>query len=442
MSIAARLDRLPLGRFHWNLLTVVGIAWFFDSFNVTMVSLVLPVIIAEWKLTSPEAGLVGSAQIIGMLVGSVGVGFLSDRLGRKVTIELNLLTFGLAAGLSAIINNYAAFTILRFVAGLGLGGLPPVMFTLMSEFAPSRRRGALTSFVDSFWSLGLVVSALVAYLVIPTMGWQAALPVGALPVLYSVVLRVALPESPRFLQERGRHAEANEMVRRIEAGYSRDLPPWQHDGAASPEPTAGVRFGELWSKSLRRRTICIWGVSFALVFAYYGIFTWLPALMVAAGYPMSQAFLLMVMLGISQFPGKALAAYLTDHVGRKWVIVTFCILFAIAAYFLGLAVDANAILFWGCLLSFINAVIWGPVLTYTVELYPTRARATGAGATAAFSRLGGILGPIMVGFLLVVFAGDRATIFAVFAAAMIVGAMFVAVLGEETRGKTLEQIAR
>ena len=441
LSIPARLDRLPLGRFHWTLMATTGVAWLFSSFNVAIVSFVLPVIIALWSLDPTRAGFIGSAQMLGMLVGSVGIGSLADRFGRKMALEITLLTFGLATALGALVNDYAAFTALRFVAGIGLGGMFPTVTTLISELSPSRRRGVLMVIMDGFWSFGLLFAATVSYTMIPTVGWQAAYAVGALPVLYGVFFWLVIPESPRFLVERGRGAEAEEMLLRIEAGYSRELPPVVENSVSHPRGAVRARFGDLWTGEFRRRTISIWTINFCLVFTYYGIYIWLPALLVAAGYPVEQVLLLMVYLSLAQFPGKALAALLVESVGRKMIIVTFGLLYGVSAVFLGQAGDANAILFWGCGLSFVNAVIWGPVMTYTAESYPTRARSTGAGAASAFSRIGGILGPVFTGFLLRLLHGDQSLIFVLFAATMVISALTVAFLGEETKGRSLEDIA-
>jgi len=441
LSIAARLDRLPLGRFHWKLMVVTGFAWLFNSFNVAMASFTLALVIAQWKLTPTQGGLITSAQVMGMVVGAAGIGNFSDRYGRKLALELTLLIFGLATGLGALIDNYAAFTALRFVAGIGLGGMLPALTTLVSEFSPSRRRGALVVIMDGFWAFGLIFAATVAYLMVPTIGWQAAFGVGALPTLYGIIFWWTTPESPRFLIERGKYLQAEKMLQRIEDGYSRELPAVADTDQIQPSAVANARLGELWTRTFRRRTISIWTANFCLVFTYYGVFIWLPAILVAAGYPVGEVLLFMIYMALAQVPAKVLAAFLIESVGRKPVIISFSLLYALSTFLLGQAGDASAIILWGCTLSFVNAVVWGPIMAYTAESYPTRARSTGAGAAAAFSRVGGMLGPLVTGFLLSTLKGNQSAIFAVFAGSMILSALVVWALGEETRGRSLEEIA-
>lgn len=250
-----------------------------------------------------------------------------------------------------------------------------------------------------------------------------------------------MPESPQFQDEHGRHDEADAMLCRIESRYSRELPPVGETEALSAGPAAKARFSELWSRTFRQRTTTIWIVNFCLVFTYYGIFTWLPSLVVDANYQMSIAFELMIFLSLAQFPGKAIAAWLIERVGRKRVIVPFCVFNGISAFLLGVATGVNALIPWGCVLSFINAIVWGPIMAPTVESYPTRARSTRAGAANAFARAGGVFAPVMVGFLLSLLQGDRGTIFAILAISMFFGALVVGVLGEETSGRSLEEIA-
>jgi putative MFS transporter len=250
-----------------------------------------------------------------------------------------------------------------------------------------------------------------------------------------------MPESPRFLVEHGRHAEAEAMLHRIEAAYKRALPRIAEGaGAMTATGKAGIR--DLWSRSLRRRTCTIWAVNFAMTFSYYGIFIWLPTLLATSGYQMAQISQLLFLMGLSQVPGKFLSAYMVERAGRRPTIVLFCALYAVTAFFLGQASEPGAVMLWGCLLSFVNSVVFSSVLAFTAESYPTYARSTGAGLASAFGRLGGVFGPLFIGSLLGPLQGDYGPIFIGFAAAMLIGAFAVAWLGEETRGRTLEEIAR
>jgi putative MFS transporter len=183
----------------------------------------------------------------------------------------------------------------------------------------------------------------------------------------------------------------------------------------------------------------LWILWFGLVFGYYGIFVWLPSLLVKAGYSMVNSFFYVILVTVAQIPGYFSAAYLTDKLGRKPVIVGYLLLSAICAIIFGSAASTTSILFWACAMSFFNLGAWGAVYAYTPELYPTRFRTSGAGAAAAAGRVGGVLAPLLVGALLP--SLGRSGILAINAAALVVAAASVAVLGRETAAGTLEEVS-
>ena len=181
----------------------------------------------------------------------------------------------------------------------------------------------------------------------------------------------------------------------------------------------------------------LWILWFGLVFGYYGIFVWLPTLLVRAGYSMVNSFLYIIIITLAQIPGYFSAAYLVERIGRKPVIVLYLLMSAVCAYLFGHATSTTMILTWASLMSFFNLGAWGAVYTYTPEQYPTRDRATGAGAAAAFGRIGGLIAPILVGVLLP--SIGRSGVLTMNAALLIVAAGAVGILGVETKGKSLEE---
>jgi putative MFS transporter len=183
-----------------------------------------------------------------------------------------------------------------------------------------------------------------------------------------------------------------------------------------------------------------------MAFSYYGLFIWLPTLLVGRGYAEVQSFRFTLLITLAQIPGYFAAAWLVERAGRRATLVPFLVLCAGASWLFGNAGGAGTLLLWGSLVSFFNLGAWGVTYGYTPELYPTRLRGTGTGSAAAFGRIGGILAPLVVGHLLVhsgAAGGDGgfAAVFAVFTAVLLMGAVVVAIYGEETRGRTLEQIA-
>lgn len=444
-GFSARLDRVPVTRFHWKLLLLCGLGWMFDAMDILLVGSVVAAVSRAWGLDAATAGWISSANLLGMLVGASLAGTLSDRVGRKAVFQATLLVYSVFTGLSALAFSAASLMAVRFVAGIGLGGELPVASTLLSEFAPARRRGAMVVLLESFWAYGSVLAALIGYLVIPRLGWQAAFLIGALPAFYVFVLRREMPESPRFLAAQGRWEEAEAVVRSVEeqAGLSPspDAPAPALREAAAPTATS---VAELWSPPHRRRTIVLWSMWATMNFSYYGIFLWLPLQFLRKGFTLDQSLLFNLIISVAQIPGYFAAAWLVERWGRKPTLVSFLVLCAAGSWFFGqVALEAREvplILWWGSVVSFFNLGAWGVVYTYTPELYPTRLRGTGAGWAAAFGRVFGILAPLSIGAQLALFGSDI-TVFLVFTAVMLAGAAIVAALGEETRGRTLEEIA-
>ncbi|KWX86961.1 MFS transporter, partial [Paenibacillus riograndensis] len=181
-----------------KLLFSAGLSWMFDAMDVGMISFVVAALAKEWGLGPERIGYLTSINSIGMAVGAAAAGILADRFGRKSVLLWTLLIFSLASGLSAFAAGYAMLCVLRFVAGFGLGGELPVASTLVSESMPVKERGRAVVLLESFWAVGWIVSALIAYFVIPDYGWRAAFAIGAVPALYALYLGRAIDDCPRF----------------------------------------------------------------------------------------------------------------------------------------------------------------------------------------------------------------------------------------------------
>ena len=446
-SGSAILDRLPLGRFHRRLLLASGIGWLFDSMDVGLISFVVAALVTQWKLHPYQVGYIVSAGFVGMFVGAAVAGILADRFGRKPLFQSTLLIYSLATGLCALANGLGMLLGIRFLVGLGLGGELPVASTLVSELSPARRRGLMIVLLESFWAYGWVVAAIIGYFVIPRFGWRVAFLIGTLPALYVLLLRRGVPESPRFLEARGRQDEAEKVIERVQTGSKKDgqaaATAVRHAKESPVEqmPIRGGRWAELFQGLLGRRTLMLWILWFGIVFSYYGIFTWLPSLL-RARYPLVTSFEYTLIITLAQVPGYFSAAFLVERWGRKPTLVTYLLACAVGAYFFRSAGSAAMVIVWGSVISFFNLGAWGVVYTYTPELYPTRIRGSGAGSAAAFGRIGGIIGPYVVGLLLPTWGASISAIFIMFAAVFLVIAVVVLILGEETRGVSLEAIAK
>lgn len=387
-----------------KLLFSAGLSWMFDAMDVGMISFIVTALAKEWSLSSSQIGLLNSINGIGMAAGAALAGIMADRYGRKAILMWTLLIFSVASGLSALAASFAVLCVLRFISGFGLGGELPVAATLVSESVPVSVRGRAVVLLESFWAAGWILSALVAYFVIPYYGWQAAFVIGALPALYAIYLRKAIDDSPEYLKRR-----------------------------EEPRTPFRERFVGLWSKEYRKSTLMLWILWFTVVFSYYGMFLWLPQVMVIKGYSMIRSFEYVLIMTLAQLPGYFTAAYFIEKYGRKFVLVVYLILTAFSAIWFGQATTEASLLIAGICLSFFNLGAWGGMYAYTPELYPIKVRSTGVGLASSFGRVGSIIGPLLVGVL--VGAGvSISQVFSLFFITILIGAVAVLFLGKETKG--------
>lgn len=437
--VLERLEALPVGRFHYKLLLVTGLGWLFDSMDTGLIAFILPVLAKEWGLAPGQMGLIGSIGLIGMALGAVISGTVADRIGRKKVFTITVLLYSIASAFCALSWNYQSLLVFRFLVGFGLGGELPVAATLVSEYAPSRVRGRFIVLLESFWGLGWIAAACIAYFFIPVYGWRMAFLIGALPALYVCLIRLHMPESVRYLLTRGRVDEARQIVLSLEKQLH--VPSALFTGETETVPVvAKASFRELWKKPFMSRTIMLWLVWFGINFSYYGIFMWLPSLVFQQGFTVVKTFEYVLIMTLAQLPGYYCAAWLVDKIGRKYTLSAFLLFSGVASYFFGHASTAATLMMWGSVMSFFNLGAWGVLYTYTPEQYPTAIRALGSGWAAGFGRFGGMAAPMMVGALLARNFGF-ASVFYMFALVFAAVAVIVLSLGVESKQKDLESLS-
>ncbi|PEI86777.1 MFS transporter [Bacillus toyonensis] len=388
-----------------KLLGIAGLGWLFDAMDVGMLSFVMVALQKDWGLSTQEMGWIGSINSIGMAVGALLFGILSDKIGRKSVFIITLLLFSIGSGLTALTTTLAMFLVLRFLIGMGLGGELPVASTLVSESVEAHERGKIVVLLESFWAGGWLIAALISYFVIPKYGWEVAMVLSAVPALYALYLRWNLPDSPRF-----------EKVEK--------------------RPSVIENIKSVWSGEYRKATIMLWILWFCVVFSYYGMFLWLPSVMVLKGFSLIKSFQYVLIMTLAQLPGYFTAAWFIERLGRKFVLVTYLTGTACSAYLFGVADSLIVLIVAGMLLSFFNLGAWGALYAYTPEQYPTAIRGTGAGMAAAFGRIGGIIGPLLVGYLVAAQA-SLSLIFTIFCGSILIGALAVVILGQETKQREL-----
>lgn len=370
-----------------KLLMVIGTAWLFDAADVALLSFIMPLIKQEWHLTAGQIGLVGSITTIGMMIGAFLFGYLADRFGKKNIMMVTLLVFSISNLLLAMTTNVNQFLLIRFITGVGLGGELPVASTIIADSFSGHTRSKMLILVDSFWAIGWIFASLLSTLVMPAYGWKFTVIITSLTAIYTLVLRKHLP------------AETNVKNEKL---------------------NLGIALNKIWSAEFRRQTLCLSILWFVIMFVYYGLFLWLPSILIQRNLSISRSFLYTLITSFAQLPGYFLAAYLMGKLSRKKVLGIYIIGTIIVAFLFGTAQTEAMVLFSGSLLSFFTLGAWGIMIALTPTQYPIELRGMGIGFTQAIGRIGATIGPYLIGFSLGI--GINTTmIFFYFIAALVIG---------------------
>lgn len=444
IKIAARIERLPYSPWHIKMRVILGVATFFDAFDALAIAYVLPQLLGEWKFSPAQIGPLFSIGFAGQAIGALLFGWLAERYGRVRMTMVTVLIFAIMSLLCANAQNYDQLFWYRFVQGIGLGGEVPLAAAYINEIAKSKGRGRFFLFYEAVFPAGLLVVALAAAWIVPTYGWRWMFYIGAIPAFIVIVMRVWCPESPRWLISRGRQAEAEEAMARIEAAVSRNgarpLPPIPDLAVPPAKPRTSIL--ELFQSIYLKRTVI---VSLLWICAYmvtYGLMVWLPTLYrtmynLSVQDSINYSLLMQVMSLISFL----VAASVIDRVGRKRMFA-FCFivgslpLFALW-YLQGGTADSVRIL--AALSMLFISVCSGALYLYVPELYPTRMRALGTAWSTFWLRTASIFGPLIVGWILPI--GGTAGVFLFVGLVALAGGIICTIFAEETAGKVLEEIS-
>lgn len=412
----------------WKLFSVSGIGWAFDAMDVIIIGSVIAALKQEWANNPEELAMIPnivSVGFLGMAIGAAFGGRLADKYGRKPVFATTLLIFGIASGLSAIAWTSTILILLRFFVGLGLGAELPVASTLVSEESPAKLRGRIIVLLESFWALGALLAALIGAFIVPLSikfgadtnlisGWRIALLIGAVPAIWGVYIRRGVQESSSFLELQNSKSDTNNL----ELKNSRK-----------------GNFKKLWNSENRARTISIWITWFAVTFAYYGAFTWMPTLLVSRGFDLTKSLMYTLIVTLFQLPGYFLAAFLIEKLGRKITLPLFLIGAGAFAVAFGFAVDETQILVFGSLLSLFNLGAWGALYAVTPEIYSVDIRGTGSGSAAAFGRVASIICPYIVVWTSNIENIGFELTFIIFSIVFVLGAISAATLPDKTSQK-------
>jgi MFS transporter, putative metabolite:H+ symporter len=443
-TIAARIDRLPVSPWHLKMRVILGVATFFDAFDVLAIAYVVPVLIGEWKIGPPQIGAMLAIGFVGQAIGAFGFGWAAERIGRIPSMRISVALFAIMSLVCATAQSYDQLFWYRFVQGIGLGGEVPIAAAYISEIARADHRGRFFSLYEMIFPIGILAVGFVGGWVVPRFGWQWMFVIGAVPALVAAFMQRICPESPRWLAAVGRGDEADRVLTAIEREVSRDgarplAPVAVRADITPPRPT---RWTELFSDGYRRRTLFVWLMWSCSYLVSFGLVVWLPSLYRTIYHlPIQEALYYSLISSVAGLAGSLACALTIDPLGRrKLFIAAFLItaaalltLWIIGAQTLWVLVTLASVAYFG-----INATNNGLYL-YTAEIYPTRMRALGASWATFWLRAASIAGPYVVGWILPTY-GVRGMVL-LFCVVAAVGAVASLLGAVETSGKDLEEIS-
>jgi MFS transporter, putative metabolite:H+ symporter len=434
VNAAARLDRLPISRFHWRLLSLIGAGLFLDGFEIYLAGGVIGLLVKTgWANLESSAQFV-SAGVVGMMLGAWLSGILGDRYGRRFSYQLNLLIFGLASFASAAAPSMPFLVVARFVMGVGLGAEIVVGYATLVEYIPPSHRGRWGAGLSFFTNFALFASTVCGYFILPTIGWRwlfVGVGIAAMIVWY---LRKGVPESPRWLESKGRNAEAERIVADIEraSGIQESA---QIRGTASSIVAARPVF----SREMLVRFVIGIALNIGGNAAVYGFFVWVPTFFVKQGLTVAHSLAFTSIMSLGGPVGAGIGMLISDRVNRKYLIVATSLIAALLGFaypFAHSTVLASLIGFVLVAVVYVFvAVAWA---CYVPEMFPTELRLRAAGICNAVGRLAAAAMPFAVVPLY--------SNFGVIGVATLLGviltlqAAIVAALGIETNERSLEAL--
>ncbi len=469
MTIAERIEGLPLGGFHRRFIALVSLGNFFDLYDIFIVAYIGAALQQSGFLSLRQFAFFVAAGFLGMFVGTVVFGMGSDRMGRRSAFILLLLIYSVFTFADAFAPTAGWLIALRFFAGVGIGAEIVVIDTYVTEVVPSYARGQYVAITQVAGFCAVPVAAVLSRLLVPThflmSGWRWVMVIGASGALLTWWFRRRLPESPRWLESRGRVVEADAIMSGLEnesfsaSGRSGEQlvtsgEQKEKSGSLATLPSAALRasemtpvgveaerasFWELWRRPYLSRTVMLVIFQALQTIGFYGFANWAPTFLLKRGVSLLHSLEYTLLIALVSPLGPLLAAFTSDRFERKWTIVVLALLVAGLGIGFGNSIAPAAVVGFGALLTLANYWFSAAFHAYQAELFPTRLRGTGVGFTYSWSRLSAAFTSILIGAVL---AHGVPAVFALLAVAMILVAGVVTIMGPRTNGLVLEEISR
>lgn len=432
--LATSLDDLPINRFHRRIILLGAGGPFCDGYILGIIAVALTLITPDLKLDSVWVGLIGAASIGGMFIGGLVFGYLTDIVGRRTMYTLDLTVFVVLSVLQLFVTNVAELFAARLIMGIAIGADYPIATSMVAEFVPRKQRGPSLALLDVSFFVGNFTSYAVGYAMVGTGAWRWMLATSAVPALILVILRTGIPESPRWLMNKGRAGEARAVLdRHLGPGVT-----VAEDHV--PMKPAWRQFGELFRGGYASRTVFVSVFWICIVAPAFAIHTFQPTLLklLHVSDPVLSTLVIMALSVVGCGVGFAVV----NRLGRRKLLLYSFVVTGVALYLLsGLGalsmLGAITIVLLFCIYNLAESA--GSILEfiYPNELFPTHLRGTAVGFATAMSRIGGAAGtfllPIMYAHIGVNMSLAIAALF------LIVGTIVTTLLAPETSAKTLSE---
>jgi putative MFS transporter len=451
-AIAARLDRLPATRTIWKFVVLLSLGFFFELYDLLYSGYVAPGIVKSGILTSTTAGLFGMTGVAGFIaslfaglfIGTIGCGFLADRFGRRAIFTWSLLFYTPANLVMAFQTTAAGLGFWRFVAGLGIGVELVTIGTYISELVPRHIRGRAFACEQAVGFLSVPVAAFLSYLLVPRRpfgidGWRWVVIIGAHGALFVWFIRRALPESPRWLAQKGRLAEADRVLSKLEAivqqEYGKPLPV-----PAAPVPVVGgARFSDMWAAPYGKRAIMMILFNIFQTVGFYGFANWVPTLLIKQGITVTTSLMYSSIIAIAAPVGPLIGLWMGDKFERRTVIVVAAAAIVVCGLIFSQVSGPALLITMGVALTLANNIMSYSFHAYQTELFPTGIRARAVGFVYSWSRLSAIFTSFLIAGLLRQFGTTGVFVF--IAIAMLIVITVIASMGPRSRNLALEEIS-
>lgn len=398
ININTLVDEAKFTPFHWGVLIWCLMIIIFDGYDLVIYGVALPLLMQEWALTAVKAGLLASTALFGMMFGAMCFGTLSDKIGRKKTIMICVGIFSGFTFCGAFASTPVEFGILRFLAGLGIGGVMPNVVALMTEYAPKRIRSTLVALMFSGYAIGGMASALLGAWLVPVYGWKIMFYIAIIPCLALPLIWKFLPESLMYLTSKQQTENTRDIVSKIapEQMLTSDTEFVLNEVAEDDKAPLKALFQQGRSFS----TFMFWIAFFMCLLMVYALGSWLPKLMIQAGYSLGASMIFLFALNIGGMIGAIGGGALADRFHIKKVLSIMFICGALALILLGF--NSPQIVLYSLIAVAGAATIGSQILLYTfvAQYYPTTVRSTGMGWASGVGRIGAIVGPVLTGALL------------------------------------------